>query len=202
MGRYGLYDATRGLTTLAAAGIAGLLLWAATRVGQQSDGRYWAELAIVAAAGLVLALSQFVGNWTKGLRVRLSLGTVLFGLLPVLICVGWILLAGQPGNGWEEGRIVSWSGSIGLTGLVHDLALWQGVLAFGFGLVLGLSLDAVPETMIAADVERRPADVVATTAPVDRRATDEALTAELRAHDAQPHTVNVGPASDDDDTAA
>lgn len=198
MGRYGLYDATRGLTTLAAAGIAGLLLWAATRVGQPTDGRYWIELGIVAAAGLVLALSQFVGNWTKGLRVRLSLGTFVFGLLPVLVCVGWILLAGQPGNGWEEGRIVSWSGSIGLTGLVHDLVLWQGVLAFGFGLVFGLSLDAIPETMIAPDVEPRPADVVATTAPIDRRATDEPLTAERRAHEAQPHTVTVGPSPDHD----
>ncbi len=201
MGRYGLYDVTRGLTTLAAAGIAGLLLWAATRVGQQSDGRYWAELAIVAAAGLVLALSQLVGNWTKGLRVRLSLGTFAFGLLPVLVCVGWILVAGQPGNGWEEGRIVSWSGSIGLTGLVHDLALWQGVLAFGLGFVFGLSLDAIPETMIVADVEQRPADIVATTAPIDRQATDEALTAEQRAHDAQPHTVTVGPSSDTDTAA-
>ena len=201
MGRYGLYDATRGLTTLAAAGIAGLLLWAATRVGQQTDGRYWAELAIVAAAGLVFALSQLVGNWTKGLRVRLSLGTLVFGVLPMLVCVGWILMAGQPGNGWEEGSIVSWSGSMGLTGIVHDLALWQGVLAFGFGLVFGLSLDAIPETMIAPDVERRPADVVATTAPIDRRATDEALTAERRAHEAQPHTVTVGPNSDDDAAA-
>src|SRR5579859_8143345 len=194
MGRYGLYDATRGLTTLAAAGVAGLLLWAATRVGQQTDGRYWAELAIIAGAGLVLALSQLVGNWTKGLRVRISPSTFALAFLPVLVCVGWILMAGQPGHGWEEGRIVSWSGDIGLTGIVHDLALWQGVLAFGLGLVLGLSLDAVPETMIAADVER-PAPVVATAdGPADRRATDEPLAAERRAaHAAEPHTVTVGP---------
>jgi hypothetical protein len=188
MRRYGLYDATRGLTTLAAAGIAGLLLWAATRVGQQTDGRYWAELGIVAGAGLVLALSQLVGNWTKGLRVRISPGTLAFGLLPVIVCVGWILLAGQPGHGWQEGRIVSWSGDIGLTGIVHDLALWQGVLAFGLGLVFGLSLDAVPETMIVTDVER----------PFDRRAADEPLAAERRAaHDAEPTMVTVGPKTDD-----
>ncbi len=35
MQRYGLYDATRGLTTAAAVGGAGVLLWAATLVGQQ-----------------------------------------------------------------------------------------------------------------------------------------------------------------------
>jgi len=198
MRRYGLYDATRGLTTLAAAGVAGLLLWAATRVGQQTDGRYWAELAIVAGAGLVLALSQLVGNWTKGLRVRMSPGTFALGFLPVLVCVGWILMAGEPGHGWEEGRITSWSGNIGLTGIVHDLALWQGVLAFGLGLVFGLSLDAVPEAMIAGDVERRPAAVVPASGPVDRRAADEPLAAERRAaQDAEPHTVTVGPKHDD-----
>lgn len=197
MRRYGLYDATRGLTTLAAAGVAGLLLWAAARVGQQTDGRYWAELAIVAGAGLVLALSQLVGNWTKGLRVRISPGTLAFGLLPVIVCVGWILLAGQPGTGWEESRIASWTGDIGLTGIVHDLALWQGVLAFGLGLVFGLSLDAVPETMISTDVEG-PTGVIAASEPVDRRAADEPLAAERRAaHDAEPHTVTVGPKSDD-----
>jgi len=195
MGRYGLYDATRGLTTLAAAGVAGLLLWAATRVGQQTDGRYWAELAIVAGAGLVLALSQLVGNWTKGLRVRISPATFALALLPVFVCVAWILIAGQPGAGWEEGRIVSWSSSIGLTGIVHDLALWQGVLAFGLGLVLGLSIDAVPESMIARDVER---GIAPATAPVDRSATDEPLAAERRAaHDAEPNTVTVGPRHDD-----
>ena len=187
MRRYGLYDATRGLTTLAAAGVAGLLLWTATQVGQQTDGRYWAELAIVAGAGLVLAFSQFVGNWTKGLRVRISPGTLAFGLLPVVVCVGWILLAGQPGNGWQEGRIVSWSGDMGLKGIVHDLALWQGVLAFGLGLVFGLSLDAVPDTMIATDVEH-----------IDRAAADEPLAAERRAaHDAEPTLVTVGPKNEE-----
>jgi len=195
MRRYGLYDATRGLTTLASAGVAGLLLWAATRVGQQTDGRYWAELAIVAGAGLVLALSQLVGNWTKGLRVRISPATFALALLPVFVCVAWILIAGQPGAGCEEGRIVSWSSSIGVTGILHDLALWQGVLAFGLGLVLGLSIDAVPESMIARDVER---GIAPATAPVDRSATDEPLAAERRAaHDAEPNTVTVGPRHDD-----
>jgi hypothetical protein len=188
MRRYGLYDATRGLTTAAAAGVAGLLLWVATRVGQSTDGRFWAEMAIVAAAGLVLAVSQHIGGWTKGLRLRLSPGTFVFGFLPVLVCVGWILMASQPGHGWNEGRIVSWTGSIGLTGLVHDLGLWNGVLAFGFGLVLGLSVDAVPAAMMTP-VERP--------APADQRAADEPLTAERRAAAAaHPHEVTVGPRED------
>jgi len=194
MRRYGLYDATRGLTTAAAAGLAGLLLWAATRVGQSTDGRFWAEMAIVAAAGLVLAVSQHIGGWTKGLRLRLSPGTFVLAFLPVFVCVGWILMASQPANGWYAGKIVSWTGSIGLTGLVHDLGLWNGVLAFGFGLVLGLSVDAVPAAMVTP-VER-PAATPAAPEPSDRAA-DEPLTAERRAAAAaHPREVTVGPRED------
>ena len=80
MRRYGLYDLTRGLTTLLAAGVAGLLLWSATQVGQQTTGRFWAEMGIVAGAGLVMALSQVLGGWTKGLQLRLSPETFLLGL--------------------------------------------------------------------------------------------------------------------------
>ena len=57
---------------VAAVGGAGVLLWAATLVGQQTDGRFWAEMGIVAGAGLALALSQLIGGWTKGLRMRVS----------------------------------------------------------------------------------------------------------------------------------
>ena len=144
MRRYGLYDLTRGLTTALGAGVAGLLLWVATLVGQQTAVRFWESMGIVAVAGLVLALSQAVAGWTKGLQLRLSPGTLLLCVLPAFLCVGWILLATQPGHGWYEGTIVSWSHTVGLMGVIHALGLWHGVLAFGFGLALGLSLDTVP----------------------------------------------------------
>lgn len=176
MRRYGVYDTARGLTTVAAAGAAGVLLWVATLVGQQTDGRFWAEMGIVAGAGLVMAVSQVIGGWTKGLRLRLSPGTFLLAFVPTLIVVGWILMASQPGHGWYEGTIVSWSTNVGLMGLIHDVALWHGVLAFGFGLVLGLSLDTVPqlvqEPMAAPVPDKAPA-----MAP---GATTEPLTAERR----------------------
>jgi hypothetical protein len=185
MRRYGLYDATRGLTTAAAAGGAGVLLWAATLVGQRTDRRFWAEMAIVAAAGLVIAISQVIGGWTKGLRLRVSPGTFMLAFLPVLIVVGWVLMASQPGNGWHEGTIVSWSKDASLMGLIHDLALWHGVLAFGFGLVLGLSFDTVPAMApamppAAERTARRPMMVPAAAA-ADRRAADEPMTGERRA---------------------
>ena len=74
MRRYGLYDLTRGLTTALAAGLAGLLLWTATLVGQQTTVRFWEEMGIVSGAGLVVALAQVLGGWTKGLQLRLSPG--------------------------------------------------------------------------------------------------------------------------------
>jgi len=200
MRRYGIYDVTRGLTTLLAAGVAGLLLWCATLVGVGTTTRFWESMGIVAAAGLVLALSQVIGGWTKGGRLRLSPSTFLLAFVPVLVCVGWILMATQPGSGWQEGRIVSWSHSIGVYGLVHSLGLWHGVLAFGFGLVLGMTFDTVPapveepvvtrdETMVADD--RGPADRQRPTVANDA---DEPLTADREAaYDAEPKTVAVGP---------
>jgi len=189
MRRYGLYDTTRGLTTVAAAGGAGVLLWVATLVGQQSDSRFWAEMGIVAGAGLVLALSQLIGGWTKGLKMRVSPGTFAIAFLPVLIVVGWILMATQPRHGWYQGTFASWTSDIGMTGLVHDLALWHGVLAFGFGLVLGLSFDTVPVAP----------PVVPAAMPVARAVTNEPVTAERRevgVEDGKPTEVVVGPHRD------
>jgi hypothetical protein len=229
MRRYGLYDATRGLTLALAAGLAGLLLYLATEVGQQTTVRFWESMGIVAAAGLVLALAPVLGGWTTGLRLRFSPGTFVLGFVPVLVVVGWILMATQPGDGWHEGRLVNWSHDIGVMGLVHSLGLWHGVLAFGFGLVLGTTLDAVPVPVAApAAVEepavverRRPVDedtVVAerrgpfgrrrrpVEVPADTAVADEPMTAEQRAADqraaareAQPRTVTVGPTSDTED---
>jgi hypothetical protein len=144
MRRYGLYDASRGLTLAFAAALAGLGLWGASQVGTQTTGRFWIAMAVVAGAGLLLALSNHVGTWTKGLRLRMSPGTFAVAFLPVLVCVGWILVANQPGHGWQEGRLDSWSNSIGILGVVHSIGRWHGVLAFAFGLMLGLSLDGVP----------------------------------------------------------
>jgi hypothetical protein len=181
MRRYGLYDTTRGLTLALAAGVAGLLLYLASEVGVQSAVRFWEAMGLVAAGGFALALAPVVGGWTSGLRLRISPGTFLFGFLPVLVCVGWILMATQPGQGWHEGTIVSWSHDVGLMGLIHALGLWHGVLAFGFGVVLGATLDSVPVPV--ADevvVDRRRRDRVAAT-PMDRYDADEAVTAERAA---------------------
>jgi hypothetical protein len=209
MRRYGLYDATRGLMTALAVGVAGFLLWIATQVGMQTTGRFWASMGIVAGAGLALTLLPRLHSPAAGLRLRPSAGTFLLGFVPTLVCVGWILMATQPGNGWHEGTVASWSRSIGIMGLVHDLGLWHGVLAFGFGAVLGLALDSVPavervvEGRVVEDgvVDRRAATgpswrqrPAGDVAAEDGAAADEPLSAEREAaHSARPRTVTVGP---------
>ncbi len=180
MRRYGLYDASRGLTLALAAALAGLGLWGATQIGMQTTGRFWLSMVIVAGAGLLIALAGHVGTWTKGLRLRMSPGTFVLAFLPVLIVGGWILVATQPGSGWEEGRLHSWSSSIGILGAVHAIGLWHGVLAFAIGLMLGLSLDGVPapvEEVAPGYAAPMGATAPGTTAP---RTADEPVTAERR----------------------
>ncbi len=211
MRRYGLYDATRGLMTALAVGVAGFLLWVATQVGMQTTGRFWASMGIVAGAGLVFALLPAMGSPVAGLRLRLSPGTFLLGFLPTLVVVGWILMATQPGHGWHDGTVTSWSHSIGIFGVVHALGLWHGVLAFGLGAVLGMSLDALPvvDEVVERDavVDRRRETVVEPAEPTWRRReelddADEPVVAERRegAYRAEPRTDTVDPARTEDRT--
>jgi hypothetical protein len=178
MRSYGMYDASRGLTLAFAAALVGLALWGASQIGTQSTNRFWLTMLIVAGAGLVLSLAGHVGTWTKGLRLRISPSTF-FTFLLGLVVIGWILIASQPGSGWEEGRITSWSNSMGIDGAVHSIGLWRGVLAFGFGLLLGMAFDSVP----AREVEEETAapgyagPPAGTTAPA---AADEPVAAERR----------------------
>lgn len=136
-----MYGLTRGSTTLIGAGVAGLLVWAATRISGSTTGEYWGIIGLIAAAGLVMALSQLLGGWTKWGWPRVSGSVFLVAFVPVLIVTGWVLLDQQPGTNWFQRHIHSWSGDIGIDGVVHDLGRATVVLAFGLGLVFGLVFD-------------------------------------------------------------
>lgn len=152
-----------GATLLGVAG-AGGLLWVAAQIGRGTVGGYWAAYGIVAGAGLVLAVTQVRG------RSGHPPGMFALVVLPVLVCAGWVLLAMQPHGNWFRDHVVSWSGSIGIRDVVHDLGTWIGVLAFGVGYTVGLALEPMPR-----------AATVATPAPADdRAAADEPVTAERR----------------------
>ncbi len=186
-----MYDFNRGLSTLLGAGIAGGLLWVAgAYVGHGTVSRFWASMGIVAGAGLVLALMRMIGGLGGGLRPYLSPSVFLLAFVPVFVVVAWTLLATQPAGGWEHGTIVSYSNSVGIMHLIRDIAVYDAVLAFGTGLVLGLSFGSVPverdvvvdryhhEPLVADEplARDRAGDVVDEPVPARRSAVDHTYT--------------------------
>src|ERR687885_2407650 len=84
-----MYGLTRGPITLIAAGVAGFLIWiSATQINDESNGGYWAVYGIIAGAGLVMALSQLLGGWTKWGWPRISASVFLWGFVPALVAGG------------------------------------------------------------------------------------------------------------------
>jgi hypothetical protein len=149
-----MYGTTRATTTLIAAGGAGLLIWLATQINDTSRGGFWAVYGLIAGAGLVMALSQLLGGWTKWGWPRLSATFFLLAFVPIAIVSLWIVLAAEPGSAWLHRHIVSWSSNIHIDGLVNDLKEYVAVFAFGIGLVFGYCFDTTgPRTR---DVEAPP----------------------------------------------
>src|SRR6266540_835037 len=98
-----MYGVTRATTTLLGAGAAGLLIWIATQIGNDHIGGYWARIGLVAGAGLVMALSQLLGGWTKWGWPRLSLPVLVIGFVPVAVVSLWIILAERVAGRRREG---------------------------------------------------------------------------------------------------
>jgi hypothetical protein len=141
-----MYGLTRATLTLIGAAAAGVLLWLATTtlpdtVSDASLGGYWAAFGLVALGGLAIALSQLLGGWTKWGWPRVSSHVFLVGFLPVLVAGGWILAAHEPESYWLGRHVRSWSADIGIDGLVDSLGLMLPAVAFGIGLVFGLTFD-------------------------------------------------------------
>ena len=173
-----MYGITRASTTLLGGAVAGFLIWLATQFSNDTLGGYWTRIGLVAGAGLVMALSQLLGGWTKWGWPRFSVPVLLVAFVPIAIVCLWVILAGQPVETWLSRHVASWSGDIGLRGLVSDLVHFIPVLAFGGGLVFGFAFDTSGPV-----VRRGPAVAEPTARPVpveDRTAADEPLTAERR----------------------
>jgi hypothetical protein len=168
----------RGLFTLLGVAAAGFLVWLATLFDLGSTSEYWAAMGILVGAGAALGLSQLFGGWTKWGLPILSPGVFLLGFLPTLIVVGGILLATRPTGQGTQDEVAGWISDIGLGGLAEDLMVFQGVLAFGLGIVLSFIFDTTGprsrvidrETTIpdedVHEYERR--DVVTTTPSSER----------------------------------
>lgn len=134
---------TRGAMTLIGVLVAGFLIWwAVSPLGDSaSNSEFWWAVLMCALAGFVIALSQLLGGWTKWGWPRISGNVFLLGFLPALILGGWVLLFAQPDDGFLGDDVRSWSNDLGIDGAVEDLSAAALVIAFGLGLVLGLTLD-------------------------------------------------------------
>jgi drug/metabolite transporter superfamily protein YnfA len=154
-----MYGLTRATVTLIAVAAAGLLIWIATQISDSTNGGYWADYGLIAGAGLVMALSQLLGGWTKWGWPRLSLHVFLWAFVPTAIAVLWILIFHQPHHGLGRNHIRKWSNDIGIDGLVKDFKDYIGVLAFGLGLVFGYTFDT------SGPVAREPRPAAAGTEP-------------------------------------
>lgn len=133
-----MYGLTRGTTTLIAVGAAGFLLWLATQVGADTMAEYWVNIGLIAAAGLVMALSQLVGGWTKWGWPTISPSVFLLAFLPALVAGGLLLLSAQPDSGAFG---TGFADDIGLGGLAEDLTAILPAIAFGLGLMFGFTFD-------------------------------------------------------------
>jgi hypothetical protein len=165
-----MYGLTRATTTLLAAGAAGLLIWIATQIDDTTVGGFWAVYGLIAGAGLVMALSQLLGGWTKWGLPRLAVTFLLTAFIPIAFVSLWIVLAAEPGNGWFHRHVLSWSGDISVQGLVNSLKQYATLFAFGIGLVFGYSFDTTGP--------RRHDREVTPVTTTDTRAADEPLTAD------------------------
>jgi hypothetical protein len=187
-----MYGLTRATTTLVFSAAAGLLIWLATQISNDQIGGYWARVGLVAGAGLLMALSQLLGGWTKWGWPRLSLAVFITAFIPVAIVSLWIVLAGEPGSGWFHNHVMSWSRDIHVSGLVTDFLYYIPVLAFGSGLVFGFSFDTTGpvvrdrDVVVERDRESVPVDNGrrglfgrrSATTTTDARTADEPLTAD------------------------
>lgn len=154
----------RALVTLLGLAAAGLLVWLASTFDLGSTSEFWIAMGLLAAAGLVLGLSQLLGGWTKWGWPRFSPSVFLFAFLPTLVVAGGILLAMRPA-GEETRQVRGWAEDIGIGGLVEDFWDFPGLLAFAIGLVLAFCFDTSgPRTRIVSP-DARDDDVYARRGP-------------------------------------
>ena len=165
---------TRGAMTLFGVVVAGFLIWwgasALPGEGDATIGEFWWAAGLIAAAGLIMALSQLLGGWTKWGWPRISGSVFLLGFLPALIAGGWVVVAAEPGDHWLGSHVRGWSDDIGLESLVGDLMKAWPALAFGVGLAFGLTFDTTgPRTEPAPAPGRHPIEEDAGQPGLDER---------------------------------
>jgi hypothetical protein len=155
--RAGSPPLVRALLTLVGVAAAGLLIWLAQTFDLTETNGFWAGMALIAAAGVALGISQLIGGWTKWGLPIMSPGVFLLAFIPTGIVVGWILLATQPEGGWQQARLAGWSDDLGVSGFVNDLGTLPAALAMGLGIVFAFTFDTTGPRTRHTVVEERDA---------------------------------------------
>jgi hypothetical protein len=127
--------------TLIGAFGAGALVWVATHVDEDTTYGYWYVYGLIALAGLVMALSQLLGGWTKWGVPRISYSVFLWAFVPVAIAGLWILAFNHPQDTWLREHVRDWSNDLRLGDVAAHFRNERGVAAFVIGLVFGFTFD-------------------------------------------------------------
>ena len=187
-----MIGATRATTTLLAVAVAGFLFWVGAKVidplgnGSVSAGDFWLWMATLAAAGFVMALSQLLGGWTKWGWPRISMPVFVAAFLPALVVGLWIFFFHQPGDSWLSTHIRNWSDDIGVDRLISELGIAVPAMAFGLGLLFGLTFDTTGPSTAGETVVAEPEPAAAAATPVT------AVQGGPRAEPAEPVVVEDG----------
>jgi hypothetical protein len=159
-----MYGLTRGMATLLGVAVAGVLIWLAADAFDQGSileendtERYWAVVGVLAAAGLVMALSQLLGGWTKWGWPRVSASVLLLGFVPALIAGGWVLMYLHPGDNSFADNVRDWSNDLGIENVIEDLTAFFPAIAFVIGLVFGFIFDTAGPRVVSTEAERTTA---------------------------------------------
>jgi hypothetical protein len=152
----------RALLTLLAAAGAGALLWVAAQFNSNATGGYWAAMGVIAAGGLLLGLAQGRASGYPPLALPLV-------FVPIAVVTLWVIIVAEPVSNTFRSHLRGWDSDLGISSAVHDIGVWNGVLALGVGLVLGFALEpaamrrrataAVP-TVTPTALETAPAEPV------------------------------------------
>jgi hypothetical protein len=112
----------------------------------------------------------------------------LIAFVPIFLAGGWIIAASEPGEHWLGSHVRSWSGHLGIGGVVGDLTIMFPAIAFGIGLVYGFTFDTTGPRI----PKRTPPVPAAGAQP--RVAADEGFSDDRRVHVDAPSAPEPEPA--------
>jgi hypothetical protein len=106
----------------------------------------------------------------------------LVAFVPVTVAALWTIVVAQPHSNTFRSHVRSWDSDLGIRGAVNDIALWNGVLVLGIGLVFGLTAELDLVLRRRRGVAPLPAEQPVTTAAPEPEAVaaDEPTAAERR----------------------